>query len=77
MEEILAGAPLEVTSGKSPFSRELEASRVDQGVKITGLEYFDGTTDPNDHFNYYENLMICHRYNYITKCRLFIATFNA
>lgn len=77
LEEILAGAPLEVTSGKSPFSRELEASRVDYEVKSTGLESFDVTTDPNDHLSYYENLMICHRYKDIMKCRLFISTFKA
>lgn len=76
-EEILTGAPLEVTTGRSPFSRELEASRVDQGVKITGLESFDGTTDPNDHLSYYENIMICHRYNDITKCRLIISASKA
>lgn len=50
---------------------------MDQGVKITGLESFDGTTDPNDHLSYYENLIIYHRYNDISKCRLFISTFKA
>lgn len=46
LEDMLMGVPLEIATSKLPFSRELEASHVDQGVKITGLELFDGTTDP-------------------------------
>lgn len=40
LEEMLTGALLEVAIGRSPFSRYLEASQVDQGVKITWLEVF-------------------------------------
>lgn len=77
LEVMTTGHVVDNVRGRSPFTEILEATQVDQGVKITGLESFDGTTDPNDHLSYYENLMICHRYNDITKCRLFISTFKA
>ena len=71
-------APATVPTGSiSPFSEILEAAPVNPGVKITGLESYDGISDPNDHLSYYENLMVCHRYNDITCCRLFVSTFKA
>ena len=63
--------------GVSPFSETLEIEPVNPGVKITGLESYNGTSDPNDHLSYYENLMVCHRYNDITCCRLFVSTFKS
>lgn len=56
-----------------PFSEALEAAH----VKFTCLELFDSTTDLNDRLNYYENLMICHKYNDITRCFLFVSTFKS
>ena len=71
-------APTAVPAGNiSPFFETLEAAPVNPGVKITGLESYDGTSDPNNHLSYYENPMVCHRYNDITCCRLFVSTFKA
>lgn len=61
----------------SPFTDHLEAGQIEHGVKVTRLECFDGTTDPGDLLSYYENLMIFHRHNDITKGRLFVSTFLA
>lgn len=77
LEALYPGGALENVAGISPFTEALEATSFNLGVKITGLKSFNGTTDPNDHLSYYENLMICHRYNDITKCQLFISTFKA
>ena len=77
LEEMVTGPHPETTGKSSPFTDLLEAGQIDLGVKVTGLESFDGTTDPGDHLSYYENLMICHRHNDLTKCRLFVSTFRA
>ena len=77
LEGALATPTEAPTGGVSPFYETLEAEPVNPGVKITGLESYDGTSDPNDHLSYYENLMVCHRYNDITCCRLFVSTFKS
>ncbi|KAK1382820.1 hypothetical protein POM88_020555 [Heracleum sosnowskyi] len=43
LEEMASSPFLEASTGRSPFTEILEAAQVDQGVKITGLESYDGT----------------------------------
>lgn len=59
--------------GISPFSELLESSLIDPNVRVTGLETFDGTTDPRDHTGYYESLMYVLNYTETTKCKLFVS----
>lgn len=61
-------------TGTSFLVVQLEIGAANPNLKITTLESFDGTDDPHDHMNYYENLIRVHGYFDPIKYRLFVFT---
>lgn len=47
----------EASTRISPFTEVIKNGLVDPNVRVTRLECFDGTLDPQDHMGYYEILM--------------------
>ncbi|KAL0395264.1 UNVERIFIED_CONTAM: hypothetical protein Slati_4492600 [Sesamum latifolium] len=37
---------------------------------------YNGTTDPQEHLSYFENIALLHRYTPGVKCRVFVTTFT-
>lgn len=57
----------------SLFTEIIKYGLVDSNVKVTGLECFNGTSNPKDHVEYYESLMYVLNYMETTKCHLFVS----
>jgi len=61
----------------TPFSREiLEVPRLSK-VKMSSIDLFDGTTDPDDHLNVYKAQMYVEDVDDVTCCRYFPAMLKA
>ncbi|KAL0456963.1 UNVERIFIED_CONTAM: hypothetical protein Slati_1035500 [Sesamum latifolium] len=44
--------------------------------KEPNLPKYDGTTDPQEHLSYFENIALLYRYTAGVKCRVFVNTFT-
>ncbi|KAL0457583.1 UNVERIFIED_CONTAM: hypothetical protein Slati_0385500 [Sesamum latifolium] len=57
-----------------PFSEEIMADDLPHNWKEPNLPEYDGTTDPQEHLSYFENIALLHRYTTGVKCRVFVNT---
>lgn len=61
-------------SYSSPFTRDLDETRINRFLKVPNLEMYDGICDLYDHTYSYECLMLFYGHNGARKCDLFIFT---
>ncbi|KAL0288152.1 UNVERIFIED_CONTAM: hypothetical protein Sradi_7104800 [Sesamum radiatum] len=71
--QIAKRAPSEEQQGV-PFSEEIMADDLPLNWKEPNLLDYDGTTDPQEHLSYFENIALLHRYTSRVKCRVFVNT---
>ena len=79
MKEVIKGRALDsmdtlVQQTESPFTAEVLHFPLLAKFKMPQIEAFDGTKDPVDHLNTYENKMELHGYQDPIRCRAFAIT---
>ncbi|KAL0416458.1 UNVERIFIED_CONTAM: hypothetical protein Slati_3477700 [Sesamum latifolium] len=58
-----------------PFTKVVMADELSINCRTPTIAEYDGTTDPMEHLERFENAAILHRYTDGIKCRVFITTF--
>ncbi|XP_074378166.1 uncharacterized protein LOC141719689 [Apium graveolens] len=65
---------VEVGDAAMPFTRKLESTPREPGLKHFNFDSFDGLADPEKHLNYFEQISNIYDYNDLTKCHFFAST---
>ncbi|KAL8133819.1 hypothetical protein AgCh_009035 [Apium graveolens] len=65
---------MEVGAAATPFTKKLESTPRESGLKHFNLDSFDGLADPEEHLNYFEQISNIYDYSDLTRCRFFAST---
>ena len=67
---------LAVTTGGSPFGREIREAPLPKGFKFPNFKAYKGKTDPHNHLDQFHDLMELHMVSNLAKCRVFVVTLS-
>ena len=67
---------LVTTVGRSSFSIEIQEALLPEGFKLPNIKAYEEKTDPQDHLDYFNDLMELHMVSDLAKCRVFIVTLS-
>ena len=67
---------LVIKGGGSPFCREIGEELLLEGFKLPSIKAYEGKADPQDHLDYFNDLMELHMVLNNSKCRVFIVTLS-
>ncbi|XP_074346487.1 uncharacterized protein LOC141685271 [Apium graveolens] len=65
---------MEVGAAATPFTKKLESTPRESGLKHFNFDSFDGLADPEEHLNYFEQISNIYHYSDLTRCRFFAST---
>ena len=65
---------MEVGAAATPFTKSLEATPRESGLKHFNFDSFDGLADPEEHLNYFKQISNIYDYSDLTRCRFFAST---
>ncbi|XP_074373594.1 uncharacterized protein LOC141713934 [Apium graveolens] len=65
---------LEVGAAATPFTKKLESTPKESGLRHFNFDSFDGLADPEEHLNYFEQISNIYDYSDLTRCRFFAST---
>ena len=63
-----------IMSSGSPFSSEIQREVLPMNVRQPHLEYYEGTSDPEDHLAYFMNTLQLHNFSDAIMCKLFASS---
>ncbi|XP_074336339.1 uncharacterized protein LOC141673488 [Apium graveolens] len=64
----------EVGASATAFTKKLESTPRESGLKHFNFDSFDGLADPEEHLNYFEQISNIYDYSDLTRCRFFAST---
>ncbi|XP_074324377.1 uncharacterized protein LOC141661293 [Apium graveolens] len=65
---------MEVGAAATLFTKKLESTPRESGLKPYNFDSFDGLADPEEHLNYFEQISNIYDYSDLTRCRFFAST---
>ncbi|XP_074323243.1 uncharacterized protein LOC141660178 [Apium graveolens] len=65
---------MKVGAAAIPFTKKLESTPRESGLKHFNFDSFDGLADPKEHLNYFEQISNIYDYSDLTRCRFFAST---
>ncbi|XP_074327498.1 uncharacterized protein LOC141665413 [Apium graveolens] len=65
---------MEVGAEATPFTKKLESTPRELGLKHFNFDSFDGLADPEEHLNYFEQISNIYDYSDLIRCRFFAST---
>ncbi|KAL8131254.1 hypothetical protein AgCh_007253 [Apium graveolens] len=65
---------MEVGAAATPFTKKLESTPRESGLKHYNFDSFDGLPDLEEHLNYFEQISNIYDYSDLTRCRFFAST---
>ena len=61
-------------AGGSPFCKEIREPSLLEGFKLSNIKAYKGKADPQDHLDYFNDLVELHMVSENAKCTVFVVT---
>ena len=59
---------------RSPFNQEVREARLSEGFKLPAIKAYEGKSNPQHHFDHFNDLMELHLVSELAKCKVFAVT---